>query len=305
MKSVSKRTYNMTDAELAMFTSNLIVFMTRDATEFAAKGVDALAITALETLGDAFEVFPNDEYYRADVTLAVEAKDAARENCEVQARAVIGCARIKWGDSSAQVKRFGAGSMTNEPDKKCLTTMRQVVTVATDYLLDLAAEGLTQAMIDALDAEAQTMEDEMNDIAGKEAVRDLKTQERIDKGNELYGFVTKYCEIGKIIWQDVDEAKYNDYVIYPAGSDLPGKVLNMDYDMPADTVSWDPAMRATDYKLERMDGAGPDWNIVYEGADTSVVDGPLSPGSYTYRCRAHNAEGYGVWSDVLLVLIPS
>ncbi len=40
----SKRNYTLTDAELAMFASNLVVFMNRDAAEFAAKGVDAAAI---------------------------------------------------------------------------------------------------------------------------------------------------------------------------------------------------------------------------------------------------------------------
>ncbi len=41
MKKVSIRNYTMSDAELCMFTSNLVGLMTRDATEFAAKGVDA------------------------------------------------------------------------------------------------------------------------------------------------------------------------------------------------------------------------------------------------------------------------
>ena len=304
MKEESKRDYTLTDAELCMFTSNLVVTMTRDATEFAAKGVDALAITALETLGDAFEVFPNDDYYMADVMIAVEAKNAHRESCENMMRAIIGCARIKWGDRSPQVKRFGAGEMTKERDKEFLTTARQCVAVATGYLLDLTAEGLTQAMIDGLTAEAQSMEDELNNINEKEELRDIKTQERVDDGNELYGFVARYCEIGKIIWQDVDEARYNDYVIYHTTTQMPGKVQNMGWDSPTHTVSWDAAAHADTYQLERKFHTDPDWTVVYEGADTSVVNVPLSSGTWLYRCRGHNAEGYGSWSDELMVLMP-
>ena len=72
----------------------------------------------------------------------------------------------------------------------------------------------------------------------------VKTQERVNDGNLLYGFVARYCEVGKIIWQDVDEAKYNDYVIYHTTTQMPGKVLNMAYDVPTKTVSWDVAAHA-------------------------------------------------------------
>jgi hypothetical protein len=64
MKAV-ERDYNISNAELCMMASNFVVFMNRDSTEFAARGVDALAITAFEALGNAFEVFPPDEYYSA------------------------------------------------------------------------------------------------------------------------------------------------------------------------------------------------------------------------------------------------
>ena len=57
------RKYTMSNYDLAQLASDFVVFMTRDATEFAARGVDAAAITAFETLGNAFEVFPADEEY--------------------------------------------------------------------------------------------------------------------------------------------------------------------------------------------------------------------------------------------------
>ena len=57
------RDYTLSDSELALFTSNLVTFMTRDTSEFAVKGVTAPDITAFETLGNAFETFPPDSYY--------------------------------------------------------------------------------------------------------------------------------------------------------------------------------------------------------------------------------------------------
>jgi len=303
MKRESGRTYNMSDADLCMFTSNLVGFITRDTIEFAAKGVSALDVTAMEALGDAFEIFPNDAFYKSDVTVSVVAKNASRESNQIQMRAIIGCAKIKWGTAAAQVKRFDAGKMTVDSDRSFLTLARQCVTLATEFLLDLTAEGLTQAMIDALTAEAQTMENELNNISEKEALRDLKTQERIEKGNELYGFVARYCEIGKILWQDVDEAKYNDYVVYHSAPGVPSKVQNMDYDLPTTTISWSAASGATDYQLERKFSTDPDWTVTFEGANLSVLD-VLTTGAWLYRCRGQNTEGYGAWSDELIVIIP-
>jgi len=54
MKKDAMRTYHMSDADLALFSSNLVVTMTRDQTEFAAKGIVLLTIQAFESLEDTF-----------------------------------------------------------------------------------------------------------------------------------------------------------------------------------------------------------------------------------------------------------
>ena len=71
-----EREYNMSDADLCMFVSNMLGFMNRDETEFASYGVDAGDISDFEALGNEFEVFPTDEEFKADVSIATEDKDA-------------------------------------------------------------------------------------------------------------------------------------------------------------------------------------------------------------------------------------
>ncbi|MCX6154587.1 MAG: hypothetical protein NT007_10540 [Candidatus Kapabacteria bacterium] len=243
----------MSDADLCMFTSNLVVTMRRDQTEFTTRGVTALMVTAFETLGNAFEVLPPDVYYLTDLMLATEAKNTQRDACTLKLRAIIGYAKIKWGSGAAQVKRFDAGEMTKYDDKKFLTTCRLGVIVATDYLTDLTPVGLTSAMVDDLEATAQLMEDAMNDISSAQTQRDIKTQDRITKGNELYDFVSRYCEIGKIIWEDVSPAKYNDYIIYGSTSSGLSKPQNVTANwMLGDTqvhLNWDNVSGAASYEV--------------------------------------------------------
>ncbi len=309
----SQRDYTLSDADLCMFTSNLVGFMTRDAAEFVPKGVDAAAITALEALGNAFEIFPNDAYYKNDVTISVDAKNEKRENSQVQMRAIIGCAKIKWGMTSPQVKRFNAGKMTVITDRSFLTLARQCVTLATEYLADLAAFGLTQPMIDALAAEAQLLEDEMNNISEKESLRDLKTQERINDGNELYGFVALYCEIGKIIWQDVDEAKYYDYVIYPAVQSSLSKPQNLAVSFdPLDpspvTLTWDLVAEATSYdvyfNIAETGAPAGDYTFLNTFPTSPAMVPPIFGKRNYYKIKAKNDTDTSVYSDSVWADIP-
>lgn len=208
-----KRDYRMSDADLCMLTSNLVVFMNRDRIHFTARGITEEMVTALKNLGDAFEIFPSDSYYFSENLLAVETKNKTRESLCIKLRAIMGYAKIMWGQNSPQVRRFDAGSLNRLEDKVLLTTCRLAVHVAENYLSELSPIGLTGAMINALDASCQTFEDNLIAITNAQAEREINAQERITKGNELYFLVAKYCQIGKIIWEDVNEAKYSDYAI--------------------------------------------------------------------------------------------
>jgi hypothetical protein len=305
VESEAQRDFNLSDAELAQFVGDLCNFMTRDIIEFGAYSILAADVTALIALGNAFEIFPKDDVYRADVSIAVEDKDADRDALLLAVRAVSNRAMNKWGEKSARYRKFGVINLNRNSDKELVYTARSVHTVGTEYLAELATEGLTLAILDDLAAKAETFETALHTVKTKTAERDEKTEERITKGNELYGFVVKYCNIGKQIWEAVSEAKYNDYVIYPSTTQMPGKVQNMAYDYPTRTVSWDAAAHADDYQLERKFDTDPDWTVVYEGADTSVVDDPVTPGTWYYRCRGQNANGYGEWSDELTVIMPN
>jgi len=216
MESTDFRKYNMTNSELAMFVSNLVQSMKRDETELNTKGITPTMRNELEDMGNEFEVFPNDVYYRADVMIAVDSKNESRSKCEIMLREIVGIAAIKWGERSPQVKRMDAGRMTKMGDKVFVTMVRFALFAAEEYLPELAAYGLTQGKIDALAAELALMETAMLDIAKFAMIRELKAIERQSMANDLYKTAARYCEAGKIIFQDTDLAKYDTYVIRKA-----------------------------------------------------------------------------------------
>lgn len=295
----SNRVYSMQDAELNVFASKLVNNITRDASEFALRGVNSAAITAFSNLQSSFELIPTDSYYSADISIASDLKNTHRIDAEKAIRSIVNCARIKWGEGSAQSKKFGAATMTRDNDKVFLTTCRQVITTATEYLATLASVGLTQDMIDDLEDLTNDFADDLNNILSAQEIRDIKTQERISKGNQLYEYVTQYCEIGKYIWIDVDEARYNDYIIY-SGSN-PGYLAapqNFIFNPSNYTFTWSAVENAISYKIQQSND-GNNWTEYWSGSETSCIYEESPDTTIYFRVLAHNSSGNGPYSSII------
>ncbi len=310
----AKKKFSLTFADLAMFTSNLVGSMNRDSTEFAARGVDAAAITALQALGDSFEVFPTDEFYVGAIQIEVDAKNALRESSTLMIQTISGYFEQKWGIKSGEYKQLRIRDLQQMSDNNYLVAARAVVSVATLYISDLTPIGLTQAEVDALSAEAQLFEDKLNAVAEKRKLRDDKARERVDLANNLYDYVVTYCKIGKLIWENVNEAKYNDYIIYKTTKSSLSKPQNLAAALDPVTVtpislSWDLVADATSYDVYV--------NIAATGAPAGsfsllnnfTVSPALLPAIFEkrnyFKIKAKNDTETSVYSDEVYVDVPA
>ena len=297
------RDYSFADADLMMFASNLSNTLMRDIDEFEQFNVDIDAINAFKELGDQFEVFPPDTYYLSDIGIANSNKEAIRANLLHESRRISNRALIKWGANSSQYNKFGVKNMTKMTDKELLATSRLVKMTAYDYLSDLSSEGLTQQIIDDYELLAQSFEDSMNSINTAMQIREQKTNERITLGNQLYALVTKYCILGKTIWEQTNESKYNDYVIYTPGPGTITAPVNLLYYELAKQIAWDEVVNATSYECVYMlANSTEEWIILYSGAN-NYADFAGEAGTYIAKVRARNAGGFGKWSEDLNFMV--
>jgi hypothetical protein len=174
--------------------------------------------------------------------------------------------------------------------------------------------GLTQADVDALETEAQLFEDKLNSVAEGKKLRDDKARERVDLANELYDFVVLYCKIGKLIWENVNEAKYNDYIIYPTTHPGLSKPQNVaaDYD-PLEplvvTLSWDLVAEATSYDVfyDIAETGAPAGDFEFlDNYSTSpvVIPAVLDKRNY-FKIKAKNNEDTSPYSDEAWVDVPA
>ena len=295
---IIQRNYNLADADLCVFASNLVAKMTRDLLDLKNFGVTAQNITDLETLGNVFETFPSDDYFIGTVMIATDAKLAIFAQIREVIRNMATRVELKWGLDSGQYRILGAAGMTRFDENKLLLKSRAMHETMTKYLADLAAFGLTQAELDAWEALNESCETAMRTQSLAQSERDDSTNNRIKAGNALYEKVAEYCEIGKRVYVKTNPAKYNDYIIYghAAGPLKPPVMIGY---RPGDfVISWGAVENATSYELEYSpDGAA--WTVAYNGSDDAVQYIPAVEGWAYFRCRARNSNGYGEFSEVL------
>jgi hypothetical protein len=272
--------------------------MTRDITEFATFGVLPANVTSLQVLCDAFEVFPTDEYINQEYLSAVEARDNIVNELQVIIRAMALRVELKWGKKSPKYKSLKIADLTRLSVDAYVTSARMVHAFMTEYLTELAAEGLTAPMLNDMEDKIQELDDAIRETIAKNSLRIEKTTERITKGNELYNLVSRYCEIGKRIWDGVNPAFFNDYIIYTSVS--PGSLTapqNLRYETDYMKVVWDAVENATSYQLE-VSTDGVNFTELTTTTDPEFGFIPYDAHTY-YKCRARNNSGYGPYSSVI------
>lgn len=211
-----QRAYKMSDGKLVSTGMRVMVGANRDVLTLTDYGWDQLRIDALETDRVAFADLPSDVELSGMMAEATAAKNLVRKNatdhCMVQVMLRVS---QHYGDDSPTLKRFRAGELHTATDHGFWLVLKRIHRQATLLLADLAPEGLTQAHLDTL---AQLITD-MNDalLAQDTAIddRDRAVQARIEAGNAFYAKLVKLADLGKRIHLNMDESKYNDYVLYP------------------------------------------------------------------------------------------
>lgn len=221
-KQPAVRGYSFSDGILKQKADDIASSVTRDQAEFTPRGIAPVNVTAFSTQSTDFGNIATDEELLGAVSVATEAKDAAAELVRLKIRTLRTMAANKWGEGSARYRTYKFTNLTELPDEDLVRLGKRASRVGNNQLADLASEGLNVAFLAALDglvADFDTKIDLQNDA---EEARDIATEDRIEAGNALYRTGSKFCNTGKDIWINVDEAKYNDYVIYDAPEPPPG-----------------------------------------------------------------------------------
>lgn len=211
------RGYKFADSYLPQLADIIKLLLQRDAVALADYGVTPTIITELFAKRNAFADLPTDYMLSGMMMMATQAKNDKHKELEVGIRRIADRVRLKFGEGHGMYTSLGVGLLSRQPSQELVRTGKSVVSICTQFLAELASEGITAPLLAGITTNATELDDLID--AQRVAInnRDLAVFNRITAGNDLYAMIVNLAGKGKSCWHGVNEAKYNDYVIYPSG----------------------------------------------------------------------------------------
>jgi len=223
-KDEEVRAYRMEDEDLKQKADNVADNITRDINDFSTRNVTADTVAAFRQIIDKFNAAPADDELEGDINNATETKYAFGEQLRVAIRKIRNMAQLQY-NGKGKYNSFGFEDMANMSDNELYRFARRVIRASTRLADDLAMQGLTPSQLTALTNLAADFDASIDVQQSKMEDRTLAAQQRIMLGNILYTELIRLCSIGKSLYEDSDETKYNDYVI-DEESDRDNKVIS-------------------------------------------------------------------------------
>lgn len=206
--------FNFSYGELLAQALEKQTYLTRDLTDLTPRGVTAAKMTAFDGLIAAFRNTTEDGVMQALLSGAVDKRDALQDAMMVKIRDVAGVASLVLGAQSAEYRTFQYADINELSPAEFLIRADSICDRADIYAAQLTTRGITPAMITAIRNDFPTFQTFIKDVDTAKGNRDVNTQNRRTVANTLYSEIVVLAEIAKVYYQDRDEARYNDYIIY-------------------------------------------------------------------------------------------
>jgi hypothetical protein len=153
-----------------------------------------------------------------EAAAVTEEKDAVVAALETSMQQVLGIIAIQDDPRSTRYKRFGVSNVATLNEAKLHLAATMLVKQGRKYLDEYKAEGLTAAMLDAVEANNAAFLDGLTDRKEAENTRTGATRARILFANGLYRQLVQLCAAGTSCWQLTDAAKAREYVVDPVAA---------------------------------------------------------------------------------------
>jgi len=220
MYSTEKKTnFKISYAELSMLSHQSYDTIMRDITEFEHFGISSNEVEALKSQAEELDNTPKDEELQGVVMDITISKNEIAEQVRMLIRKSTTFIKLVYNPSTGVYKSLDVESLSRKNDYELYNTAFGVVRIsrlkADDFspnLQDVATE---------LEAAANQLLQKKKERHFAIQNRDIATQARVELANSLYSKLSKLTSLGREIWIEQDEAKYNDYVIYGSSQKKP------------------------------------------------------------------------------------
>jgi len=191
-----------------------LVYVERDIKQFALFGMTAEKVAEIKALHEAFRNILTDKELVGLQINATQTKNDTRNDVIAIIRGLYTRAGLAFGKKSAQYKGLGDKNVAQMNDINLYTAAQIVMRFTVENKTELQSTGITDDIIADYTAKIEQFRETVYNSKDAPANRDMATQNRVAKANELYTTLTDVCSIGRTIWKNEgDRAKANDYKI--------------------------------------------------------------------------------------------
>lgn len=215
-----QKKFNFGFGELQQRCDNVLLLLVRDALQFSEMGYEQEFIDNLQTKTFEFKAIQSDTYWKGQQMLKTDEK----KNARIALRNGIGNLRFRaekaLGADSVEYASFGFSRLSDLDETQLIVFALHVIKTAKNMLDTLAVRKVAESTLDEIAVLSTRLDDAIDAQKRAFSVREEKVFERREKGNALYATLVEACDVGKQIWDNVNPAFYDDYVIYGSQSSM-------------------------------------------------------------------------------------
>ncbi len=206
--------FNISYENLYRLSYRTATIMERDVEEFANYGIEQSDIDAFKLLYEEFINGDQDGMLLSTQMFRTEEKNRLADEVRKMLYRIMLKVRAISEKSDFMYHQFRNNKISQFNDSELISHARFTIFLIDRHIDIFSAEGVTPEMLASF---TQTIEN-FNEACMQQQIsildRDIATQQRIRRANELYILLKKYAYIGKNMWAiEEDEARGNDYII--------------------------------------------------------------------------------------------
>ncbi|WP_400192357.1 hypothetical protein [Hymenobacter sp. B81] len=209
--------YPFTQAELWKRCLDLQPALDRDATELAARGVTAARIAAFKADTRSFGTLEPDAVLVQEGAIITEQKTAGQASLETAMQQVMALVAVRDSPRTGRYKRFGVRDVSSLGEAGLFLGAALLVKQGRKYLPEYAVEGLTEAMLQTVEACSAAFLAGLAERKEAENTRSTATETRLAFANRLYAQLVQLCAAGEALYRHTDAVRARQYVVQPSG----------------------------------------------------------------------------------------
>lgn len=213
IKKELKTKFNMSYADLSAISKQKVDTMLRDVVEFEGFGISQSELSQFFNEVRALDKFRSDDDLRGCVTQAVNERNKQQDSVLHEIRILVSYLLRVYKQDNPIFTRMRILGLSQLSSSQLFRTGESLYNTLVDVLPIVEPYGVSQAMLDSFYTVLQDFSDKIAKVNNAINERNQFTHERKKIANTIYDKLIVYTRIGRTIWENSNEALYNDYII--------------------------------------------------------------------------------------------